>query len=74
MQRAWLEFDTGYWLLLTDGRNQGGGAVRTWADKSAALSELACEGWTVSGACRRWRSQVDSNRRFRGYALARTIQ
>jgi hypothetical protein len=75
MQHAWLGFDTGFWLLLTDCHSRGEGVVRTWVDKTAALSELADEGWTISAPyTKRHRSQVDPRLRFRGCALTRTIQ
>jgi hypothetical protein len=74
MQHAWLGFDAGLWLLLTDSKEKGGGVVRTWNDRVAALSELAGEGWTVSLKSKRHRSQVDPTLRFLGYELARTIQ
>ncbi len=43
---AWLEFNEGTWHLLTD---NPGNPSRRWADKTAALSELAKEGWNISG-------------------------
>jgi hypothetical protein len=75
MQHAWLEYDTGFWLLFTEGQNKGEGTVRTWMDKTAALSELAGEGWTISGQNpKRHRSRVHPGFTFLGYTLLRTIQ
>jgi len=75
MQHAWLEFDTGFWLLRTDSQSKGRGVVRTWVDKTAALVELADEGWTVNGQySRRRRSQVDPKLGFKCYTLSRIIQ
>ena len=75
MQHAWLEFDTGFWLLRTDSKSKGKGVVRTWVDKTAALVELADEGWTVSEQySKRRRSQVSPKIRLKGYTLSRTIQ
>ncbi len=75
MQRAWLEFDTGFWLLLTDGTEKGAGMVRAWNDQVTALSELSSEGWTISRPYRKRRRQrTNSKLGFRAYALERTIQ
>ncbi len=75
MQHAWLEFDTGFWLLRTDSQSKGKGVVRTWVDKTAALVELADEGWTVNRQySRRRRSQTEAKLKFKGYALSRTVQ
>lgn len=75
MQRAWLEFDTGFWLLLTDGKHRGNGAVRTWVDKTAALCELADEGWTIRRSYSKpRRSQANPKSKFQSYTLARIVQ
>jgi hypothetical protein len=75
MQYAWLEYDTGFWLLLTDDKSKGNGKVRTWVDKTAALCELADEGWTLRRPnSKRHRLQASPKSKFQGYTLARTVQ
>jgi hypothetical protein len=74
MRYAWLEFHRGVWLLLTDDKNEPAEAARTWIDRKTALSDLVAEGWTISGPFpRRMTVEMDSKRRFYGFALTRTV-
>lgn len=74
MRYAWLEFHRGIWLLLTDEEKVPATGDRKWMDKDAALSDLAAEGWMISGPFpRRQKVRNDSRRRFYGFALIRTI-
>jgi len=48
-QYAWLELHKGLWYLLTDVRAGPLEASRKWMEKERALTELAAEGWEISG-------------------------
>ncbi len=75
MRYAWLEFRRGFWLMLTDQKNEPNEAARIWTNEKAALSELAADGWTISGPHpRRMSADVDPSLRFRGFCLTRMIQ
>ncbi len=74
MRYAWLEFHRGTWILLTDDESERTEAVRRWIDRETALSELAGEGWTISGPFPSRESRAgDSTSGFYGFALTRTI-
>lgn len=74
MRYAWLEFHRGVWLLLTDDKKKPAESARTWMDKEAALSQLAAEGWTISGPYpRSGKLAWSSKTRFYGFALTRVI-
>ncbi len=69
---AWLDFDGGTWCLLTDSSEN---SSRTWADKSAALCELAEEGWKISGPFpKRLDLDPESIHGPYGFILCRAVQ
>jgi len=73
-QYAWLELHKGLWYLLTDVRAGPLEASRKWMEKERALTELAAEGWEISGPYPEdpgSRQKVE--RRFHGYALVRVV-
>ncbi len=69
---AWLDFNGGAWLLLTDNPDN---PPRRWADRSVALSQLTKEGWRISGPFPK-RSGPDptSDQGLYGFVLSRTVQ
>ncbi len=69
---AWLDFEGGAWHLLTDSPES---LPRRWADRNLALSQLAEEGWSISGPFPR-RSGPDpaSNQGLYGFILSRAVQ
>ncbi len=68
---AWLEFDGGTWHLLTDNREN---PSRRWADKGLALSELAEEGWKISGPFpKRFGLDPTANEGLYGFILSRAV-
>jgi hypothetical protein len=70
-QVAWLDFYRGKWRLVTGNPEEPN---RKWEDKVAALSDLANEGWIISGPYpKRQKSNRDSRLRFLGFALKRMV-
>jgi hypothetical protein len=64
----------GIWLLLTDDKNEPVEAARRWIDREAALSDLAGEGWDISGPYPRPPNTGERSWGiFQGYALNRAI-
>ncbi len=70
-QYAWLDFHGGCWYLVTgnpDARD------RKWANRDAALADLAEEGWVIDGPHGKEPTiKHDADRHFYGYALRRTV-
>ena len=70
-QLAWLDFHRGEWRFIT---GNPWDPIRQWADEETALSDLAGEGWDISGL---YRKRLPAERRtrqmFYGYGLTRTI-
>jgi hypothetical protein len=70
-QLAWLEFYRGKWHLMT---SNPGDPIRQWTDRKTALSDLAGEGWDISGRYpKRPGVGVKSWGIFQGYALRRLV-
>ncbi len=60
--------------MLTNGKNELAEAARTLMNRRDALSELAREGWMISGPFpRRGNFVLDLKQRFYGFALSRTV-
>jgi len=69
---AWLEFNGGTWRLLTGNPEN---PSRSWADRRLALSELAEEGWKISGPFpKRLGLDSTSNESLPGFILSRAAQ
>ena len=70
-QLAWLDYYRGKWHLAT---SNPGDPIRKWGDKDTALSDLAGEGWMISGS---FPIRIGRKERmepaFCGYELRRTI-
>lgn len=70
-QLAWLDFYRGKWHLMT---SNPGDSIRHWTDEKTAVSDLAREGWNISGPYpKRRKLALDSRRMFFGFALTRAI-
>ena len=70
-QLAWLDFYRGRWHLATSNIRD---PIRRWTDKETALSELANEGWTISGPHPRQLSVKRlQGKGFYGFALTRMV-
>ena len=65
MQYAWLDYDEGACILITNISND---KTRKWTDEDPALKELREEGWTISGPYPDEPSEV-----FYGYVLNRVV-
>ena len=74
MQFAWLDLFGGKWILL-DGNFKY--PARSWPDENLALAQLREEGWTIAGPYRNRHSirlaTNDPGRKYRGYAMKRTV-
>jgi hypothetical protein len=69
---AWLEFNGRTWHLLTSNPEN---APRSWDDKGSALSDLAEEGWRISGPFpKRQGLDPTSNQSSYGFILSRAVQ
>jgi hypothetical protein len=70
-QYAWLDFYGECWHLVTGDVHDD---HRKWTGRESALSELAAEGWMISGPYGKPPTiKHDANRHFYGYGLMRTI-
>ena len=66
-QLAWLDFYRGRWHLITGNLRD---PIRRWAEIDSALSDLADEGWNISGPYpKKPGASVKSWGLFQGYAL-----
>ena len=70
-QLGWLVFYRGKWHLIT---GKPPDHIRQWIDEEAALSDLADEGWDISGSYpKRLLARKHLREMFYGYGLRRTI-
>jgi hypothetical protein len=68
---AWLGFYREKWHLMTSKLSD---PVRQWIDKETALSDLAGEGWSISGPNSEiLNTRTKSGERFSEYELNRIV-
>jgi hypothetical protein len=68
---AWLDFNGGYWHLVTSKAND---RDCKWVNRDSALSDLTAERWIIDGPHGKQPTiKHDANRHFYGYGLMRTI-